>query len=514
MSSSSGEHFDSSRELQMTTALEVLASVRSRGAHLWVAEGSLRFEAPKGALSSADLDSLRRFKGEIVALLTIADSTRRPSLTPCSVEEVGLLTPIQREWTAFINGRPPATKYNAFAIHLLGYLHPDVLTSALTDLVARHDILRARFVQTSEGVRVVTQPRAPQHPELIDVLQTADEARSQFLDEPLANLASTRISLFDAPLFNAQCYRLSSEEHVLAVAVDRTLSDCYSNEIIATELMRAFKSSGQQDALPLTRPQVQYADYAAWLERDRRDWFESHYSHWRNILCAPTLRHEDPIPSHREELIIDAFIPVFIDQRLTQRLLEAARVQHSFPALLVLTACIAAFCRCTGRSNLVVVTADSGRHSPPLGEMIGWLVNYLYLRVEIMVGETMSQLLRRVSEQFERARHNCDFNRVPSLFGHLRPDLYFSWVAGQTHAPSLSDGDITSPGLQTRPYPIRAAKIQPCEGFTFNFGDNVTGRLAYDSSVSSELHMRELKIAFDASLHALVAQHENAVADR
>src|SRR5882757_693691 len=57
---------------------EVLQSVRRKGASLWLGDGRLRYAAPKGALSSHDLQQLTLSKERITALLDRAAGGQAP----------------------------------------------------------------------------------------------------------------------------------------------------------------------------------------------------------------------------------------------------------------------------------------------------------------------------------------------------------------------------------------------------------------------------------------------------
>jgi hypothetical protein len=63
-----------SAPIRMSTCESLLAELSERGVELWVEGGKLRYRASKGALAAELRTSLRFYKEEIIAALTVASS--------------------------------------------------------------------------------------------------------------------------------------------------------------------------------------------------------------------------------------------------------------------------------------------------------------------------------------------------------------------------------------------------------------------------------------------------------
>jgi NRPS condensation-like uncharacterized protein len=153
--------------------------------------------------------------------------------------------------------QPDSTEYNVpAAIPLDGLVDVAALAAALTALVARHEVLRTRFVVDGGGTAwQVIDPAVPFELRVVEV--AADGVRA-WLDAD----AAVPFDLAVGPLFRATLLRVAADEHVLALAMHHVVSDEWSARILQEELGALYRGV---ELAPLP---VQYADFAVW----QRQW--------------------------------------------------------------------------------------------------------------------------------------------------------------------------------------------------------------------------------------------------
>lgn len=151
---------------------------------------------------------------------------------------------------------------------LTGPLDPDALTTALTDVLARYDALRAVFPDGLYSEHQLVAPPRPFHLERIDLRDRPEEDR---LDEAI-RLVSERMSenldLTGGAMLRAVLARLDDHDHVLGLTADHMVADGECMEVILDELWRRYAAATAGERLTLPDPDFDYRDYLRW----ERDW--------------------------------------------------------------------------------------------------------------------------------------------------------------------------------------------------------------------------------------------------
>src|SRR5437868_8739354 len=145
----------------MTTA-ELLSELRRRNVKVWAAGDRLRYSVGDGVVPAELQELLTERKAEILEFLTDAASARStgPAILP---SPAGERTPLsfaqQRLW--FINELEPGLSvYNVpEAARIRGPLNAGALSSALSEIVRRHEVLRTVYpAERGQPVQKVLPP--------------------------------------------------------------------------------------------------------------------------------------------------------------------------------------------------------------------------------------------------------------------------------------------------------------------------------------------------------------------
>src|SRR5690242_9628502 len=126
-----------------------MSTLRLKGVNLWVQDNKLRYEAPKGALTAAQIAKMRLHRDEIIAFLENARRIGDSLLAPIrSVRPIAIPLSYAQERLWFldrIEALGPAYN-NPAVVRLLGGLNVSALERAFAVVVERHEGLRTRFV--------------------------------------------------------------------------------------------------------------------------------------------------------------------------------------------------------------------------------------------------------------------------------------------------------------------------------------------------------------------------------
>ncbi|MDC8016188.1 non-ribosomal peptide synthetase [Tahibacter soli] len=304
-----------------------------------------------------------------------------------------------------------STTYNMpVSLRLAGRLDVDAFRAALQALVARHEVLRSRFVAEDGEVRVQVAPSLDVPIDVVDLAPSQVAAHERAHADHVFDLAA-------GPLLIAKLLRLDAGEHVLLVNVHHIVCDGWSMRILVGEWLALYDALRQSRPSPLPPPALQYADYAHWqretLEAERLD---AQLAYWtRQLAGAPELTN---LPTDRPRPAVQRFDSGSetrtIDTALSQRV---AKLGHEAGASVFMTL-VSAFAlllsRYSGETDLLIGTPVVNRHREELENLIGLFLGNLVLRADLSGRPTFRELLARTRQTALDAYSNSDvpFERI------------------------------------------------------------------------------------------------------
>ncbi len=347
------------------------------------------FQAPTVAAMASWVESeLRRSQSEREQPLT---GGLAGALPPLSFAQ-------QRLW--FLDRlEPDSAAYNlAILLRLAGPLEPGFLTSALSEVVRRHEALRTTFevpVGSSDPVQVVRAPVGRALPVLdLEGLLARDAEVARLVHEE----AAVPFDLQRGPLLRAALLRLGPKDHRLLVNLHHIVADGGSVEVLERELATLYTAFAAGQPSPLPELPVQYPDFAVW----QRSWLageelERQLAYWRDLLADPQaseLPADRPRPAVRSSrgAVEEAELP----ESLVAGLEQLGRRYGATPFMTLFAGFLALLYRYTGQDDLLVGTPVAGRGRADIEGLIGFFVNTLPLRVGLAGKPSFAELVKRV----------------------------------------------------------------------------------------------------------------------
>ncbi|MEU6074077.1 amino acid adenylation domain-containing protein [Micromonospora sp. NPDC047074] len=285
------------------------------------------------------------------------------------------------------------------AVRVRGPLDTTALGAALTEIGARHEILRTRY-DTVDGRAVqVIDPPGPVDADLVDLRDAPAGDRDRRLDEAVAATLDAPFDLRkDVPL-RVRLIRCAADDHVLLFVVHHIAFDGWSWGVLARELHTLYGAfvTGRPDPLPPLP--VQYADFAAW---QRETWLagphvDAQVGYWRERLSGlgpldlPTDR---PRPANWQAAGDGLTFTVPAD--LAADLTRLGADRGATPFMVFLAAFQLLLGRYAGQTDVAVGVSVAGRHEVELEGLIGLFVNTVVLRADLAGPASFLDLLDQV----------------------------------------------------------------------------------------------------------------------
>jgi hypothetical protein len=362
------------------------------------------FEAPTVAAMARELERLPKTGTTALERLTPRDDQTRH---PLSFNQERMLY-AQRN-------APDAPDLVPVSFALDGPLDPVAFQRALTEVVRRHEILRARFTVGESFDESIAEATAP-----LSTLDLRDHADWQERVQKLAlEQATQRVDMLRDPLFRVWLVRVSDQRHLFLGFVHHAIWDGMSVDVLLTELATLHDAFRRGAPSPLEELRCQYADFAAWQRAFyQRPEGRAQIAWWEKQLGnavgpqLPTDRPREAVEAQRRTTPSHPFPRggeyLHAPPGLMASLRERARRQQSTPYEVLMTAFLAWLSGRSGATDLTLCTQQMNRHVAGTEKLIGPFAQALVLRLDTGGDPSFAELLERLRRVLLDARAHAD----------------------------------------------------------------------------------------------------------
>jgi amino acid adenylation domain-containing protein len=399
------------------------------------------------------------------------------------------------------------------AVRLRGLLNTVALQAALDRIVARHEVLRTRFVGIGGQARqVIDEARGftLARQDLVDV----DEAE---LEQICLQEAGMPFDLALGPLIRGRLLRLAADDHVLLVTMHHIVSDGWSGGVLTREFSALYQAmcTGQPDPLPPLA--IQYADYGVWqrqwlqgplLQQQLRQWVQQ-LRGAPGLLDLPIDRPRPAIQDYR-----GANIGIALDSRLSQALKALSQRHGTTLYMTMLAAWATVLSRLSGQEQVVVGSSHAGRNRVEVEPLIGFFVNTQALKVDFAGRPSVQALLAQVKQAAVQAQSLQDvpferlveaLNPPRSMAHHPVFQVMLSWH--NTPRAPLELHQLTVESVGAAPDSAQfELSLELREA-----GEQICGQLNYATALFDEATIRRHWRYLHAVLQGMVEDESQAV---
>ncbi len=430
-------------------------------------ELSLRtlFEAPTVADLAHNIEAAMKIEQGILALPILPVS--REGYLPLSFAQ-------SRLW--FIDQLDPGNPaYNiAAAVRFMGPLDVNSLERSFTEIVNRHEALRAAFpISNGEPVQVISPPSQITLP-VIDISGLSEQARNMEAERLASREAKIPFDLARGPLLRAVVLRLSEMEHLLLVTLHHIVGDGWSTGIFLRETVALYNAFRAGKSSPLPPLPIQYVDFAVW----QREWLqgealEAQLSYWKGQMSGrlPVLDLPTDRPRPALQTFAGAKQSINLPQKLYESLIELSKQEGVTQFMILLAAFQTLLYRYSGQEDIIVGTPVANRGRSELEAVIGFFVNTLALRTDLSGNPSFRNLLRRVREVTLGAYTHQDvpFEKLvealePERDLSLTPLFQVMFILGEAPGEVLGlpspNNETGLPGLNVSSLPVESGSAK------------------------------------------------------
>jgi amino acid adenylation domain-containing protein len=295
------------------------------------------------------------------------------------------------------------------AMRIRGALDVAALERALAGILARHEVLRTRFVpRDGEPEPRVDPPTGP-------VLERTEAGG---VAELFGRELSRPMDLAVERPFRATLARIAPDDHLLLIVVHHIAVDGWSWDILLRELAAGY--AGDEVA----PPPVRYAEVArAEAERLRGPKLARHLAYWKERLAGLrplALPTDRPRPARFDGAgdVVRFVLPAALASEVD----GLARERRATRYMVLLSVYQALLAHYSGQQDLAVCSTLADRGRPELENLIGPFVNTAVLRANLAGAPTFAALLDRTKRGVlaDLAHARAPFDKVVGELGAAR----------------------------------------------------------------------------------------------
>ncbi|MET0400362.1 MAG: condensation domain-containing protein, partial [Longimicrobiaceae bacterium] len=467
-----------------------------------------------GAVSAAKRALLeKRMRGGFAAAAERRSIPRRPQDGPAPLSFAQ-----RRLW--FLEQMEPGTPLHNLpgAFRLRRALDPAVLRRAATEVVRRHDALRAVFTaEGGEPVQTVAPAREVPVP-VVDLSRLDEEARGAEAVRRIRFEGALPFDLGSGLLARVALLRLDAEDHVVLVTHHHVASDGWSMSLFVGEMLEAYRAflAGAVPALP--ELPVRFADFAAW-QRDELGggpsagdlaWWHDHLAGALPLLELPTDR-----PRSAAQGTAGAIHAFELPAELLEAVQALARAEGATPFMVLLAAFATLLSRWSGQDDVVVGSPIAGRTRAETERLVGFFANTLPLRTDLSGDPPFRELLRRVREATlgAYARQEVPFERIVETL-RVERSLAHAPVFQVMFTLQNNPGIVEVAGFRLEPADAGSgtAKFDLTLGLEERAG-RLVGIVEYATALFDEATVARMVAQFRTLLDGIVADPSRPVAE-
>lgn len=358
---------------------------------------------------------------------------------------------------------------------LRGQFHVEPFRNALVYLFSRHEMLRTSFTYKNEDIYQKVHKFTDVH----DFLSVRDFSGYENGQEEAAKMIQEALDEpFDLsfwPLIRVEVIRTAKDMHVIAFVKHHIISDGWSMEVLAQDLVSLYNQGLRTEKLSLSELPFQYKDFAKWQnDRMDSDQYRANADYWLDRFREIPEPLELPYDKPRFKVkTSNGTLFTHVISRENYLKIRAFADSHDVSVFMMTMAAFKLlFYRYTGKTDITIGTPSAGRYQPGLENQIGFYVNTLALRTKFDEDETFSSLLAKVKNTTIAALEHEDYP-FDELIARLDPEKrmdhspLFDVVVQFMNTGSKSDGQVGFDGLETVAFKTEWKTSQYDQTFSF-----------------------------------------------
>ncbi len=356
----------------------------------------------------------------LAGLLQTSVTARTAAIPLLPVQPFYNLSPAQRRLWFLQQLQPNDIAYNmTYAFKIPGNYDPDILKHSFTDIVQRHDQLRARFILHDDGP--VSEIYTAIDPDLyLSFYKDALLSHEQIVE--MAGIFCNRpFALDQAPLIRVLIVPSAKQEFYVILNMHHIITDGWSMTNLLNELVSIYQAKINGQTLQLPPVTVRYTDIAQWFQSHIAENQDAYAAYWlqridQNVQAArlPALSRHKPDNNQGNT------IHVTLQPETVSQIHDTALQWNCTANQVMLYSYTVLLASLSNNKNFVFGLSVSGRIHPDMENVAGFFVNMMPVIVQANEQLTVKDFFDNFTNSFlqDMQYQAFPFDELAALIQH------------------------------------------------------------------------------------------------
>ncbi|HXA84439.1 MAG TPA: beta-ketoacyl synthase N-terminal-like domain-containing protein [Candidatus Dormibacteraeota bacterium] len=423
------------------------------------------------------------------------------------------LTFHQTDVWEFETNLPETARYTGIiSLSLKGNLIHEGLEFAVSEIMARHEVLRTTYRANRHGQPVATvHPPRPLCVPVVNLSHLSAETRERELVQSANRLVRTPFDLGHDVLMRPLLFKTGDAEHLFMISSHYIAVDGWTVGLIVREIGEHYAAYVESRPSRVPAVNVQCIDYAHWQRSQiATESLAPHLAYWRAQLLD--IAPQEPLPLDRPRplnITMNGSTCHFsLTPGLTRSLKHFSHQQGSTLFFTLVSALNVLFHLRSGSRDIVIGTITGDREAG-METVFGSYVNCLPLRNRLDPQQTFLEVMENTRRCTTDAyAHQVPFRKIAEAMGQDRnliddPLFRVTLVLRNIPFTEMRTGELE---IQLSPLPVnRAVSEGDISLYLQEVGGDLAGYFEYNHEIFNAGTVEQLSADFAALLENIVA---------
>jgi NRPS condensation-like uncharacterized protein len=509
--------------IDLMKILDLLERLNNNEIKILFIKDELSIKFPKGKkIDSCLLSEIEAYKDKLIKYFTFLKEglvpSNKPDLFSGRVKDNGEyyypITPVQIYW---VNDNWDKEYKQSNILHgsvfityeVLGNFDPSVFKIAVLYLIKRHESLRSTFhyVNGKYLMKIESEHQLNNFEFRDTRIATVDPYEVQKFIE----FDCHKFDFEKGPLFMVRLIQTENARFIISIKVHHVIFDTMSRDILARDLLDAYKAISKKSNLQLPALKYQYKEYLSFINQFNEQNYQRSKKYWNDLYsCLPNKLIIPNVKKSRSNMLEK--ICKYEESSFSEELMSKAKIiakEFSVTLFVLLQAAVKKFLyHITGQNDIAVGTYVFGRDFSDCENQIGCYAKTVLIRTVLARTDSFSDVVKKVSKSNEAMQEYKAYPLINVLEDMLPPgqQLFGSYwkiniqYADRSYHALNEDNSNIADGLNLKFIRqnvldnfLTAVDLQ----FRFlHFDKKMILKLEYDSSLYESLTIKELMCQF------------------
>lgn len=477
---------------------EIIDSLIKKDIKLWTDGEKLKFDAARGAMTEDILKILRENKNQLISF--IQNKTVLPKYTE-QESRSGLPLSLSQKRLWFIEHISENSAVNNLIspVQLYGLLDIQILKNSFNRIVQRHDSLRSQFIKTSNQPQVKIIKESSWKFILLSEKDNdtwGDNEWHKYIEE----ISKDRLKIEEGENLKVILLKKSECHYIMIVITHHIISDSWSMANMIRELNEFYSAELKGENSEIEPLKYQYPSFSLLQNKPTyKEKIDEQIHYWKNNLhgCDFSLsiskknNSDIDFTGEQFEILFEPHVKDSIKHlAIRHRVSEFTLIQAAFTLMMYYQ---------TGKNDLHFGIDVANRTMPELEPMIGFFVNQLVLRNNIIHSESLNDFYSRIQNTSMSAYDNQDapFDEVIRSLNVERKKSSNPLFNTKLVYQNVPEHSLKLPGIQTAPYRLtkHSAELE-FVAVIWNTSDSMGMRIEYQKNIFNQKEIESIASRF------------------